>query len=43
MSARRLDARMHQLAPATHPWGGAALAGIDSAPVARRLASYIAP
>jgi uncharacterized membrane protein YccC len=42
MSARRLDARMHQLALATHPWGGAALAGIDSAPVARRLASYSA-
>ncbi|GAA4516499.1 hypothetical protein GCM10023191_087560 [Actinoallomurus oryzae] len=42
MSARRLDARMHQLALATHPWGGASLAGIDSAPVARRLASYSA-
>ncbi|MGI5227791.1 FUSC family protein [Actinoallomurus sp. CA-142502] len=42
MSARRLDARMHQLALATHPWGGAALAGIDTAPVARRLASYSA-
>jgi uncharacterized membrane protein YccC len=41
-SARRLDARMHQLALATHPWGGAALAGIDSGPVARRLASYSA-
>ncbi|MFB9834540.1 FUSC family protein [Actinoallomurus acaciae] len=42
MSARRLDARMHQLALATHPWGGAALTGIDTAPVARRLASYSA-
>lgn len=42
MSARRLDARMHQLALATHPWGGAALSGIDTAPVARRLASYSA-
>ncbi|MFL6053695.1 MAG: FUSC family protein, partial [Actinoallomurus sp.] len=42
ISARRLDARMHQLALATHPWGGAALAGLDSAPVARRLAAYSA-
>jgi uncharacterized membrane protein YccC len=42
MSARRLDARMHQLALATHPWGGAALAGLDTAPVSRRLASYSA-
>ncbi|MCW2865063.1 MAG: hypothetical protein JWP48_6771 [Actinoallomurus sp.] len=42
MSARRLDARMHQLALATHPWGGATLAGLDNAPVARRLASYSA-
>ncbi|MCW2947073.1 MAG: hypothetical protein JWR24_3790 [Actinoallomurus sp.] len=42
MSARRLDARMHQLALATHPWGGATLAGLDSAPVARRLAAYSA-
>jgi hypothetical protein len=40
MSARRLDARMHQLALAAHPWGGATLSKLDSAPVARRLAAY---
>jgi uncharacterized membrane protein YccC len=42
MATRRLDARMHQLALAAHPWGGATLAGLDSAPVARRLAAYSA-
>jgi uncharacterized membrane protein YccC len=40
MSARRLDARMHQLALAAHPWGGPTLARLDGAGVARKLRTY---